>query len=209
MLPTSALADWIRWESGFRASSGKAIISADGSPATDGVANLYHFHRVNFEAVLDWREGDILLTSPGEPGQWVYIVSEDADTPLQLTIRLSHVIGYEPIQLVDEAGPATLCSVLMGDWLENKSGAVRAPGSLSYQLQLFRAGNELMYSDDPDGVDYSDAGMTFHADLRNPVLAGSTRAPLATTKTSAKATPAPSTTTASHLSVANWRPQLG
>jgi len=55
MLPVFAplaVADWISWEAGFHDDSGKAVISADGNPVTDGVAQLYHFHRVNFEAVL-------------------------------------------------------------------------------------------------------------------------------------------------------------
>jgi hypothetical protein len=202
MMPMSATADWIRWEPGFRAATGKAVISVDGNPVTDGIANLYHFHRGNFEAILNWRAGDVLHTNPEEPTQWIYTVSEDSDAPIQLTIRLSHVLGYETLQLVDEAGAAILCRVLMGDLLENDD---QAPGSLSYRLQLFRGGKELSYSDDLDGIDYSDApGMTFHGHLVAPFLSESVRAPVSVSESAASATPSRATTTASHLTVATF-----
>jgi len=205
MLPMSATADWIRWEPGFRATTGKAVISVDGNPATDGIANIYHFHRENFEAVLDWRAGDVLHTTPEEPTQWIYTVSEDSDDPIQITIRLSHILGYETLQLVDEVGSAIACRVLMGDLLEIEGSDDQAPGSLSYRLQLFRAGKELTYADDPDGIDYSDApGMTFHAGLVAPLLSGTARAQLNISESGAYATPAPGTTTASHLAAATF-----
>lgn len=205
VLLTSAVADWIRWESGFRADSGQAVISVDGNPATDGVANLYHFHRVNFEAAVDWRDGDTLQTNPEQPSQWIYTVGEDSDKPLKITIRLSHVLGYETIQLVDEPGAAILCRVFMGDLPAMEALAESAPASLAYQIQLFRSGKELSYTDDPDGVDYSDApGMTFNSTPVVPLLSGSAQAPHIVTETSARAAPMNEITTSSHLSVATF-----
>ena len=195
----AAEADWIRWESGFRAASGKAVISTDSNPATDGVPNLYHSHRVNFEAVVDWRKGDTLETEPGEPRQWVYTVTEDSNQPLSITIRLSHVVGYEFLQLVDETGPPIVARVFMGDLIEPGEGAA----SLAYQMQLFRDGRELSYSDDPDGIDYPDApAMTFHADPQIPLLVGSERASPAISPNEAKATPDGEAESPTHLCVA-------
>ena len=61
MLSTAIVkARWIQWEAGFRNDTGKAIISVDGNWTADGLPQLYHYWKENFEAAIEWRKGDLI-----------------------------------------------------------------------------------------------------------------------------------------------------
>lgn len=176
-VPTLVKADWVAWEAGFQSRTGRAVLSTEASPAADGIWNLYHFHRVNFEAEVRWREGDTLKVSQDQ-GTLDYTVGEVCQEPLTIELRLSHEIGFGALHAVHALGPEVTGCVFMGD---RAGGASFQPGRLRYQMQLYRGEEELRYHDHPAGVDYDAVGasMTFS---EVPLISSATEAVASATR---------------------------
>lgn len=49
-----SFADWIPWEEESRSATGKSIISTEASPMANGLRQIFHFHRIQFEAAILW-----------------------------------------------------------------------------------------------------------------------------------------------------------
>ncbi len=160
ILPLAATkAHWIQWEAGFRSDTGKAVISVDGNWTADGLPQLYHYWNENFEAAIEWRKGDFIsVASPQQ--QIVYTLGSDADSPIRIDLRLSHIIGYGPLELVETRGDNELASVFIGQ--HGESGNDFDPNRVAYQLELFRSDRAVRLQNHKVGIDYKTApGMTF------------------------------------------------
>lgn len=156
---TIAKARWILWEGGFRSDTGKAVISVDGNWTADGLPQLYHYWKENFEAAIEWRKGDLMSVASTQQ-QIVYTLATDADGPIRIDFRLSHIIGYGPLELVETRGDNELASVFIRE--HSESGNDFDPNRVSYQLELFRNDRAVRLRDHKGGIDYEAApGMTF------------------------------------------------
>ncbi|MCB1100260.1 MAG: hypothetical protein KDN22_32140 [Verrucomicrobiae bacterium] len=156
--PTALCARWIYWQAGHRSDSGKTVISVEGSPVSNGLPQIYHFNRIRFEASATWREGDVLEVPQGEQQCLIYTLESDSNSDLNIDIRLSHELGFHPVEYVDNQTDPVVAQIFIGDY-DDGASEVKA-GKVSFQMKLLRAGNELQCVDQKGGTDIG-SGMTF------------------------------------------------
>ncbi|MEZ5330385.1 MAG: hypothetical protein R3F19_35505 [Verrucomicrobiales bacterium] len=197
-----AKARWIQWEAGFSNDTGKAVISVDGDWTADGLPQLYHYWRENFEAAIEWRKGDLLSVSTLQQ-QIIYTLGEDADQPLRIDIQLSHVLGYAPMELVETTGDYELASVFIRE--HGDSGSDLNRQRVNFQLELFKNEAAIRLNDHQEGIDYGAApNMTLSYRPLFPWHDESVPGPITIDGNKANGVPPDNNTMPTHLSCASF-----
>ncbi len=135
LLTWEVSARWIVWQAGIHEDSGKVILSADGSWNANGLPQIYHFWKKNFETVIVWRQGDLLAVDPVQQ-QLLYTLGSDAEGPLAIEFRLSHFLGAGPLEYANGTQESVPCRVFIGEIVSQKSRW--KPNRVSFGLSLFK-----------------------------------------------------------------------
>ena len=150
---------WIPWEAGHKRDSGKTVLSTEGSPASNGLPQIYHFHRIQFEAVMTWREGDLLEVPSDRQQYLLYTLASDCEGPLMIDIRFSHELRPFPLKFVDGKSERVNPEVFISDYATDSDRF--SPNQIAFEMKLFGGNNPVILENRPRGVDEEQPGMTF------------------------------------------------